>query len=304
MYSGPVAPKAEASPPRFLLQLAGHPLRWQLLSELAGSDRRVGELCERAGVRQSLVSYHLRRLRDGGLVSARRSLADRRDTYYVLELARCGELLAGAGASLHPGLALTRSGPAGGRARARVLFLCTGNSARSQMAEALPSTFPRRRCVPQRGQPSKGRCIPTRCASCAERGIDISGERAKHVSEFAGERFDHVITLCDRVREVCPEFPARPRRSTGASPTRPRATTSQLPRLRAHRRRARAAHRLSARPTTEPPRRTTCRRDRQRPLHGRRRRSRHRLLHDPSRLRGLGPLRPRSQTSPGATCGC
>ena len=92
------------SPPRFL-QLAGHPLRWNLLSELARSDRRVGELCELAGQPQSLVSYHLRQLRDGELVSARRSLADGRDTYYVLDLARCGELLGAAGASLHPGLA-------------------------------------------------------------------------------------------------------------------------------------------------------------------------------------------------------
>ena len=53
-----------ATPPPFL-QLAGHPLRWRLLSELARSDLRVGELCARAGKQQSLVSYHLRRLRDG-----------------------------------------------------------------------------------------------------------------------------------------------------------------------------------------------------------------------------------------------
>src|SRR5919204_5585374 len=94
-----------AAPP--FLQLAGHPLRWRLLSELAHSDRRVGELCELAGRRQSLVSYHLRQLRDGGLVSLRRSAADGRDTYYVLDLGRCGELLAGAGVALHPALAPT-----------------------------------------------------------------------------------------------------------------------------------------------------------------------------------------------------
>src|SRR3954454_19893414 len=65
-----MAGQGESSPPRFL-RLAGHPLRWRLLSELARSDRRVGELCALAGRGQSLVSYHLRQLREGGLVSTR-----------------------------------------------------------------------------------------------------------------------------------------------------------------------------------------------------------------------------------------
>ena len=198
---------AAAAPPPFL-RLAGHPLRWRLLGELARSDLRVGELCELAGERQSLVSYHLRRLRDGGVVSARRSLADGRDTYYVLELARCDELLAGVGASLHPGL--TRSAPAR-PARADVLFLCTGNSARSQMAEALAAhrSDGAVRAASAGSHPKPLR--PEAIAVMRERGIDIAGARSKHVDELAGRRFDIVITLCDRVREVCPELPGEPR---------------------------------------------------------------------------------------------
>src|SRR6188472_1775076 len=212
MYSGWVfatAQHGESSPPRFL-RLAGHPLRWRLLSELARSDRRVGELCALAGRRQNLVSYHLRQLRDGGLVSARRSAADGRDSYYVLDLARCGDLLASAGVALHPALAPATAPHTAGSSPARVLFLCTGNSARSQMAEALCEQL-------SEGAVSavSAGSHPKPLHACAvrvlrDRGIDMSGRRSKHLSEFAGRRFDYVISLCDRVREVCPEFSGAP----------------------------------------------------------------------------------------------
>jgi ArsR family transcriptional regulator, arsenate/arsenite/antimonite-responsive transcriptional repressor / arsenate reductase (thioredoxin) len=191
----------DGAPPPFL-RLAGHPLRWRLLSELSRSDRRVGELCGLAGRGQSLVSYHLRQLRDGGLVSARRSAADGRDSYYVLDLDRCRELLASAGVALHPGLAASATqGPAPG---ASVLFLCTGNSSRSQMAEALyPGEAASAGSHPKPLHPHAVQVMHAR-------GIDISARRSKHLSEFAGRRFDYVISLCDRVREVCPEFPGAP----------------------------------------------------------------------------------------------
>ena len=205
---GTAGPVAVSPPP--VLRLAGHPLRWRLLSELARSDRRVGELCELAGHRQSLVSNHQRQLRDGGLVSARRSVADGRDTYYVLELARCGELLRTAGASLHPGLAST-AGSRAGAARVRMLFLCTGNSARSQMAEAIAEQRSGGAVWPASAGSHPKPLHPDAVRVMGERGIDLSDRRAKHLEEFTGERFDYVITLCDRVREVCPEFPGAPR---------------------------------------------------------------------------------------------
>ena len=195
------------APPRFL-QLAADPLRWRLLHELAHSDRRVGELCALADRRQSLVSYHLRQLRDGGLVSLRRSAADGRDTYYVLDLQRCGELLTSAGAALHP--ALGKTAPPPPLAHARVLFLCTGNSARSQMAEALCEQLSDGLVEAVSAGSHPKPLHPKAVRVMRDRGIDISAQRSKHLDEFTGRRFDYVVSLCDRVREVCPEFPDAP----------------------------------------------------------------------------------------------
>src|SRR5690349_1118098 len=119
----------EVSPPQFL-QLAGHPLRWRLLEELARSDRKANELTGLVGEPQNLVSYHLGKLREGRLVSARRSSGDRRDTYYGLDLARVGGLLSATGGALHPGLRLSPpSRDEGAVGAVSILFLCTGNSA-------------------------------------------------------------------------------------------------------------------------------------------------------------------------------
>lgn len=199
------------APPGFL-RLAGHPLRWRLLSELSHSDRRVGELCELAGRRQSLVSYHLRQLRNGGLVSARRSLADGRDAYYILDLERCGEQFAAAGTALHPGLVPPARSPARRErgARARVLFLCTGNSARSQIAEALAEQLGHGALEAASAGSHPKPLHPNAVRVMREHGIDIAGRRSKPLDEFTGRRFDYVISLCDRVREVCPEFPHHP----------------------------------------------------------------------------------------------
>src|SRR3954453_15095163 len=81
MYVVGVVIAAASEVPPFV-RLANHPLRWRLLTELAASDQRVRELFECLGEPQSLVSYHLRLLREGGLVTARRNSHDGRDTYY------------------------------------------------------------------------------------------------------------------------------------------------------------------------------------------------------------------------------
>jgi ArsR family transcriptional regulator, arsenate/arsenite/antimonite-responsive transcriptional repressor / arsenate reductase (thioredoxin) len=201
----------EAAPA--FLRLAGHPLRWQLLGELARSDRQVHELTARLAQPQNLVSYHLGQLRRARVVAARRSSADGRDMYYSLDLARCGELLAAAGAALHPALGLTpppAPAPPPDRPPVSVLFLCTGNSSRSQLAEALLRRLAGSAVTGYSAGSHPKAVHPDAVAVLAEHGITLTGARAKHLDEFTGRRFDYVITLCDRVREVCPEFPGHP----------------------------------------------------------------------------------------------
>ncbi len=216
MYRPSVVAAAPEDAPLHFLQLVADPLRWQLLGELARSDRRVGEVAERLGKAQNLVSYHLGELRSGGLVSARQSSADGRDTYYRLHLARLGELFVTAGAALHPALQLApppvQAPRAAQRARRkqRVLFLCTGNSARSQIAEALLMTRSGGAVEAKSAGSHPKPLHPNAVRVMSERGIDISGQASKHLDRFARTRFDRVITLCDKVKEICPDFSGAP----------------------------------------------------------------------------------------------
>lgn len=98
----------------------------------------------------------------------------------------------------------------------RVLILCTGNSARSQMAEGILRHLSNedggeRFEVHSAGvKPSAVR--PEAIQAMSEIGIDISGHRSKSVDEFAGQQFDYVITVCDNAKESCPIFPGKTQR--------------------------------------------------------------------------------------------
>jgi arsenate reductase len=94
----------------------------------------------------------------------------------------------------------------------RVLVLCTGNSARSQMAEGLIREMGKGKVDAFSAGTKPGSVRPEAVAVMAERGIDISGHRSKHVDEFSGQSFDYVITVCDNAKEACPIFPATTRR--------------------------------------------------------------------------------------------
>lgn len=200
------------------MRLLADPVRWRLMRELASGDRRVRELVAAVGQPQNLVSYHLRQLRTGGLVTARRSSFDGRDTYYSLDLDGCAQALAGAASALHPGLAFLDATAPGQKAaldagRRRVLFVCTGNSSRSPMAEALLRHRAGARIAAASAGIRPRPLHPDAVAVMRDRyRIDITGHRPTPVEAAARDRFDYVISLCDKAREACPEFPGRPGR--------------------------------------------------------------------------------------------
>ena len=90
----------------------------------------------------------------------------------------------------------------------RILILCTGNSARSQMAEALLRHEAGGRFEVFSAGTRPSRVRPEAIAVMAEIGLDISGHRSKSVDEFVGQDLDFVITVCDNAKETCPVFPA------------------------------------------------------------------------------------------------
>ena len=94
----------------------------------------------------------------------------------------------------------------------RVLILCTGNSARSQMAEGLLKHLAGDRFEVYSAGTKPGFVRPEAIAVMKEVGIDISRNRSKHVDEFAGMAFDYVLTVCDNARDGCPIYPGHTNR--------------------------------------------------------------------------------------------
>jgi ArsR family transcriptional regulator, arsenate/arsenite/antimonite-responsive transcriptional repressor / arsenate reductase (thioredoxin) len=196
-----------------VLKLLAHDLRWTLLQQLTQSDYRVAELVEQVKQPLNLVSYHLRQLRQAGLVHERRSTADERSFYYSLDLQRLHTLYLEASSSLHPSLG--EAIPPAQRTQwhfdgssPRLLFLCTGNSARSQMAEALASHLSQGQVLALSAGSHPAQAVhPLASRALTQWGIQMNQSVPKSLEMFVGQSFDHVITLCDRVRERCPSWP-------------------------------------------------------------------------------------------------
>lgn len=203
------------------LKVLSHDLRWRAIRALARSDHQVQELVGILEQPYNLVSYHLRRLREAHIVKEHRSTSDAREVYYSLDVTHLRDLLFAAGDAIHPVIADGNSGrkteEAGkGSVRpttpARVLFLCTHNSARSQMAEGIMRHLGGDRVEVESAGSEVTLVRPEAIAAMDEMNIDIRAQRSKHLSEFLGQHWDYVVTVCDRAKESCPVFPGDPER--------------------------------------------------------------------------------------------
>jgi arsenate reductase (thioredoxin) len=130
--------------------------------------------------------------------------------------------------------------------KTRVLILCTGNSARSQMAEGLLRHMAGDRMEVHSAGTRPSSVRPEAIAVLAELGIDIRTHWSKHVDDFAGQPFDYVITVCDHAQESCPVFPAETRRIHWSFEDPAAATGDEPHRLAEFRRiRDQISHRLT-----------------------------------------------------------
>lgn len=185
--------------------------RLTIINVLALSDLRAGELVTRLHMPQNAVSYHLKHLRVLGLLRDRRSSADARDVYYSVDQARLHALYLAAGDVLHARTPDVQ--PTEGYDQAhplRVLFLCTHNSARSQLAEALARQLGGGQVEAYSAGNQPTQLHPMTLETLHEIGIDPQGHTSKLLDQFVDQEFDYVITVCDRARESCPTFPGDP----------------------------------------------------------------------------------------------
>ena len=191
----------------------GDETRLAILRRLSLTDLRGGDMVEWLDIPHNALSYHLKYLRDMNLVGDHRSTADARDIYYHLDLPRLRMLYAALGGALQ----VESDAVPGGLARLttrdrplRVLFLCTHNSARSQLAQGIAQLRGGGRLAAFSAGSEPTAIHPEVLALLQERGVDTTGYRAKALTELTEDTFDYVVTVCDRVREVCPSFPGGP----------------------------------------------------------------------------------------------
>jgi protein-tyrosine-phosphatase len=167
------------------------PARLAVVEQLVLGDRSPGELGEALGIPSNLLAHHLRVLADAGVVARSRSEADRRRTYLRLLPAALAGLLPAAGVATAP----------------RVVFVCTHNSARSQLAAALWARRSRV-AVASAGTDPAARVHRGAAAVARRHGLALAGARTAHVRDMA-EPDDLMVAVCDRAYEELGDRPGR-----------------------------------------------------------------------------------------------
>jgi ArsR family transcriptional regulator, arsenate/arsenite/antimonite-responsive transcriptional repressor / arsenate reductase (thioredoxin) len=190
----------------------GEPNRLAIISLLSTGPILVGDICNTSGLPLTLVSQHLRVLRESGMVQAERDSNDARAVWYSLNPQRIKEIQTVLSMVFDMTKIVDRripevkQSPNLTREKFRVLFLCSGNSARSQMAEALLQHYGTGLIEARSAGTHPREVHPLTIKVLTEIGIDTTGLKAKHYSVFSRESFRYVITVCDRANEECPDF--------------------------------------------------------------------------------------------------
>lgn len=181
------------------LKLLADETRWRLITVLRRGDYQVGELTARLGLPQNLVSYHLAALRQGGLVQVHRSDADGRVIYYGLDLAALQAIYSELGELLQ----VPHDRPALNLAPRTVVFLCTANSARSQMAEAWLRHLSGGHLSAHSAGTAPRPIHPLSLHVMSEAGLDLGAQHSKGLEALQDLRPDLIVTVCDIAREAC-----------------------------------------------------------------------------------------------------
>ncbi len=199
-------------PPQILGVLAD-PTVWGIVTHLTQSDAHQQELAQALGVSPDDITAKATQLQPLGVISARQSDSNPQLTFYRLDLAALRDAWTAAGTAIHPFVGGVEEGlPDQITSKPRVLFLCTHNSARSQMAEGMLRHFSKGKVEAFSAGSVATRIHPQAIDTMNQAGIDITNQRSKHMDEYTGENFDYVITVCDQQHETCPVFPGTPKR--------------------------------------------------------------------------------------------
>jgi ArsR family transcriptional regulator len=202
-----VAVNEETTDPALrILRLLADETRWRVVRMLRVSDHQVGELVEQLGLPQNLISYHLGVLKQAGLVRVHRSEADARSQYYGLDLAG----MLAAHQQIGQTLQLPLSTPASLSVGQLVVFLCTGNSARSQIAEGWLRQLSGGSVLVRSAGTQPRTLHPLAIRVMAEAGVDIGYQQSKDIQALQDLQPTVVVTVCDRARELCAQHITAP----------------------------------------------------------------------------------------------